>query len=319
MKSSRHRDWPLVFALAVLLTGTAVPGHAAKAGAEVSVVPGMTFAQDLKAKRGYVDTPLGQLHYQQVGSGSKLIVLLHQTPWFHVYYSRAQAALAEQGFRSIAFDLPGYGLSDRLTTPPQIADYADAIHVGLDDLGIDDAVFLGHHTGAAVGVEIARQQPLRVDCLMLHGVPLYTPAEQEKRLVKAHWDQAPSADGQYLARRSQYLSKFVVGSDASRHWSLLTMFIAGPTEWYGHNAVFRYDMDASLLKIEVPVSVLSNGADLLDYTFERVRKLRPDFNYRRLDSESSNMPFDEPIAWVSAVVDELATCLPASLPLDLKD
>ena len=316
MKSSRFHYWHLT----ALLISTLVPVYIDKVAAELTVVPGMPFAHDLRAKRGYVDTPLGQLHYQQVGSGSKLIVLLHQVPWFHIYYSHAQTALAEQGLRSIAFDLPGYGLSDRLTTPPNIADYAEAIHAGLDELGIDTAIFLGHHTGAAVGVEIARQQPQRVDCLLLHGVPLYSHSEQAKRLAKPHWNQKPSADGQYLARRWQYLSQFVVGSDASRHWSLLTMFVAGPTEWYGHNAVFLYDMSAGLLELEVPVSVLGNTADLLDYTFERVRKLRPDFNYRRLNSDSSNMPFDEPIAWVSSVADELGMCHSGSLlPLDLTD
>jgi pimeloyl-ACP methyl ester carboxylesterase len=300
--------WPLAVLLAILLTGTVAHADDASATAQAAVVPGMPFAKDLQAARGYVDTPLGQLHYQQVGSGSKMIVLLHQVPWFHIYYAHAQAALAEHGMRSIAFDLPGYGLSDRLTIPPDIADYATAIRAGLDELGIDVAMIVGHHTGASVGVEIARQQPQRVACLLLHGVALYTPAEQAARLARPHWDQTPTADGGYLARRSQYLADIVVGSDAARHWSLLSMFIAGPTEWYGHHAVFRYDMAESLQNVDVPVSILSNSADLLDFTFDRVRGLRPDFSYRRLQSESSNMPFDDAGAWAAGVADEIGKC-----------
>jgi haloalkane dehalogenase len=294
--------------LVTLLAATVVHADSAGDTAEASVVPGMPFAQDLQAARGYVDTPLGQMHYQQVGSGSKVIVLLHQVPWFHIYYSHAQAALAEHDVRSIAFDLPGYGLSDRLTTPPDIADYSNAIRAGLDELGIANATIVGHHTGATIGVEIARQQPQLVACLLLHGVPLYTPKEQAARLARPHWDQALTADGEYLARRAQYLGNFVVGSDASRHWSLLSMFITGPTEWYGHHAVFHYDMAESLRNIDVPVSILSNAADLLDFTVDRVRDLRPDFNYHRFDSLSSNMPFDDAGAWASGVIDAVGDC-----------
>lgn len=298
----------LVILSVTLLNVISVYADSASDTADVPVVPGMPFVPGLQAERGYVDTPLGQVHYQQVGSGSKVIVLLHQVPWFHIYYSRAQAELAENGLRSIAFDLPGYGLSDRLKTPPEIADYAKAIRAGLDELDITDAIVVGHHTGATVGAEIAIQEPRRVACLLLHGVPLYTPKEQAARLARPHWDQTLTADGDYLARRAQYLGNFVVGSDASRHWSLLSMFITGPTEWYGHHAVFRYDMAESLRNIDVPVGILSNAADLLDFTVDRVRDLRPDFNYHRFDSKSSNMPFDDAGTWALGVIDALGSC-----------
>ena len=56
----------------------------------------------------------------------------------------------------------------------------------------------------------------------------------------------------------------------------------------------------------LPVTVLSNDDDLLDFTFERVRALRPDFVFNHLSAHSSNMAFDEPVPWVAAVVGDAA-------------
>ena len=62
-------------------------------------------------RRGYADTPLGQLHYAETGTGPTLL-LLHQTPrsWDEF---RAVAGLID-GYRIVMPDLPGYGASPSL-------------------------------------------------------------------------------------------------------------------------------------------------------------------------------------------------------------
>jgi hypothetical protein len=67
-------------------------------------------------------------------------------------------------------------------------------------------------------------------------------------------------------------------------------------------------MAATLRALRVPVVVLANGEDLLDYTDARVRELRPDFSYVRVESKSANMVFDEPAAWTRAVVESVQRC-----------
>jgi pimeloyl-ACP methyl ester carboxylesterase len=251
--------------------------------------------------RGYADTPLGQVHYQDVGAGP-VVVLLHQVPWFYVYYTRAQAEFAARGFRTIAIDTPGYGLSARLPSPPDIAAYATAIEAVLAHLKLPRAVVVGHHTGSTIGVELAKAAPRRVQCLVLHGVPLYTAAEAKARLEAEHWDQRYRTDGSHLSDRWTYLGGRIAGSADSVQWSVLSMFIAGEHEWYGHHAVFRYDMAGALAALRVPVVVLNNDLDLLGYTVPRVRALRPDFTIVDLPSRSSNMAFDEPKEWVDAIL-----------------
>jgi pimeloyl-ACP methyl ester carboxylesterase len=269
---------------------------------------------DVRVSRGYADSALGQVHYQEVSprravrESGRTYVLLHQVPWFHLYYTRAQSELAARGHRSIAIDLPGYGMSARPPDPPAIADYADAMAAVLRARGIRRAVVVGHHTGATVGADLALRHPRAVGCLIMHGVPLYTPEQAAARLASPHWDQGYRDDAAHLAERWTYLSGRIAGTPASLHWSVLSLYLAGEREWYGHHAVFRYDMAGTLRALRRPSVVLSNAQDLLDFTFERVRELRPDFGYQRLQGSSSNMAFDEPVTWVEAVTAAAQSC-----------
>jgi pimeloyl-ACP methyl ester carboxylesterase len=276
-------------------------------------------AERAVARRGYVDSSLGQIHYQRVspseGSARQnsetvhptdtpppTYVLLHQVPWSHVYYARAQAELAQRGIHSIAFDTPGYGLSAKPASEPTIADYASALREAMTRLELGRVMLVGHHTGATLSVEIARQQPEAVFGLVLHGVPIYTADEAQARLSAPHWDQTLKADGTHLSDRWLALSSRVAGTPESLHWSVLSLFLAGEQEWFGHHAVFKYPMAESLRALKVPAVVLTNRDDLLDFTLDRVKEIRPDWNYRRLDAQSSNMAFDQPQAWVEALV-----------------
>lgn len=263
----------------------------------------------LRVERGYAPSPLGQIHYQDVGEsrgGTPVYVLFHQVPWFHLYYARAQAELAARGIRSIALDTPGYGLSARPASPPAISDYVAALAAALRHIGIERSVVVGHHTGATLGVEYARQAPESVQCLVGHGVPIYTETEAKARLAAPHWDQSYKPEGGHLSERYTFLSGRVAGSADALHWSVFSLFLAGENEWFGHHAVFKYDMASNLAALKVPMVVLSNPDDLLDFTLERVRAVRPDFGYHRLEGRSSNMAFDEAGDWVEAVTQRVA-------------
>ena len=269
--------------------------------------------EGVRVERGYAPSPLGQIHYQDVGvakDGQSIYVLFHQVPWFHIYYTRAQAELAKRGIRSIAFDTPGYGMSSRPQQPPSIADYASALRAALAHLKIDRAVVVGHHTGVTLGVELARRAPEQVQCLVGHGVPIYSEAEAKARLNNPHWDQSYKPEGAHLSERYTFLSGRLAGSPDALHWSVFSLFLAGPNEWFGHHAVFRYDMADAIKELKVPMIVLSNPDDLLDFTLDRVRALRPDVSYRRLEGTSSNMAFDQPVEWIEAITASVTASCP---------
>ncbi len=96
----------------------------------------MTAAAATEPRQDYVDGPWGQIHVRVDGpaaSGAPTVFLIHQVVWSSAQFKNAQPQLAALGVRSIAVDLPGYGLSDG---PDHVPD-ADAYRGSLDRLRDD--------------------------------------------------------------------------------------------------------------------------------------------------------------------------------------
>lgn len=112
------------------------------------------------------------LHVEDHGSGTP-ILLLHGWPDSTRLWRNQIPFLVSNGFRVIAFDLRGFGRSDK---PEGVAAYAlpnaivDAVGV-LDALGVPTAHVVGHDWGAALAWLIAMFQPDRVDKLVVLSVP----------------------------------------------------------------------------------------------------------------------------------------------------
>jgi len=91
------------------------------------------------------------------------VLCFHGVPVSAWLYRNLLPALAEQGLRGIAFDLPGFGLADR---PPDFAYTWTAFGrfaVGLvDRLGLSRVHLVVHDIGGPVGFELASALPDRV-------------------------------------------------------------------------------------------------------------------------------------------------------------
>jgi len=68
--------------------------------------------------------------------------------------------------RSIVFDLPGFGSSDA-PTRGSIAGYARDVAEGLEMLGVESFVLVGHSLGGAIAAALAELMPDRVRALLL--------------------------------------------------------------------------------------------------------------------------------------------------------
>jgi pimeloyl-ACP methyl ester carboxylesterase len=117
-------------------------------------------------KRGYADTPEGQIHYTTAGEGEPLL-LLHQTGSSRQYW-KLMPLLAER-YRTFAPDNLGSGNSDPLPPNVQIADLARSMIHFIDFLGIEKAHIFGFHTGNKIATEMAVMWPSRVDHVILCG------------------------------------------------------------------------------------------------------------------------------------------------------
>jgi pimeloyl-ACP methyl ester carboxylesterase len=127
-------------------------------------------------KRGYADTPEGQIHYMTAGDGRPLL-LLHQTGSGR-QFSKLMPLLAEK-YKTFAPDNLGSGNSDPLPPNVEIADLARATVHFMDSLGIERAHVFGFHTGNKIATEMAAAWPSRVDRLILCGHTHSIMAEHE--------------------------------------------------------------------------------------------------------------------------------------------
>ncbi|MBM3514201.1 MAG: alpha/beta hydrolase [Alphaproteobacteria bacterium] len=254
----------------------------------------------MKGHKSYAGTPLGQVHVRDLGQGPA-VLLLHQTPWFSVQYALIQPLLAEAGIRAITIDTPGYGLSDLPSNPPKIENYADNITAVLDHLGLASVVICGHHTGALIAAAFAHRHAARTKGAILHGIPLYTADERTTRLAAPHWSQEPKRDGSHLSERFAMIRDRIAAPGATLegiHWSVMSFFIAGPLEWYGHHAAFTYDAAPAIREMKPKTLLISNVEDMLHPMTPRVTATRPDFEYKEMPGNAHALT-DQPEAWVS--------------------
>ena len=156
-------------------------------------------------KRGYADTPQGQIHYTTAGEGEPLL-LLHQTGSSRHFW-KLMPLLAEK-YRTFSPDNLGSGNSDPLPPNVQIADLARSIIDFMDFLGIEKAHIFGFHTGNKIGTEMAVAWPSRVDRLILCGHTHSIMAEHEALNAALRAVVAPSLrkfepepDGSHLVKQ----------------------------------------------------------------------------------------------------------------------
>ncbi|MDB5856438.1 MAG: putative alpha/beta hydrolase, partial [Ramlibacter sp.] len=111
------------------------------------IVPSLT------STRGYAASRRGQLHFVEAGSGPVLVMVPHAGRSGRMFAN--VIPLLAQNFRVIVFDVPGTGLS--VSPPPgdiSIADLADCLMDGLDDLNVDRFSIFGLHGGNKVGASM---------------------------------------------------------------------------------------------------------------------------------------------------------------------
>lgn len=216
----------------------------------------------LRIERLFVDVPAGTIHCAICGEG-RAVLLLHQTPRSWDEFRDVLPRLGRR-FQAIAMDTIGFGDSSR---PPleedSIERWAEVAVQLLDALDIGRAVVVGHHTGAAIAVELAAMHGSRVDAVVLSAPPFVDAEYRATYTGPPVVDRVERrADGSHLGelwriRRPWYpdgdidlLERFVV--DALK---------AGPRAAHGHTVVARYRMEERLPRVRCPALVVAPTDD----------------------------------------------------------
>uniref|UniRef100_A0A5B6Z1G4 Putative bifunctional epoxide hydrolase 2-like n=1 Tax=Davidia involucrata TaxID=16924 RepID=A0A5B6Z1G4_DAVIN len=125
----------------------------------------------------YVQVNGLKLHVAEIGTGTSVVVFLHGFPeiWYTWRYQMITAANA--GYRAIAPDFRGYGLSDPPSEPEKtsFSDLLSDLLGILDSLSIPKVFLVGKDFGASPAYHFALFHPERVSGVVTLGVPFMPP------------------------------------------------------------------------------------------------------------------------------------------------
>lgn len=111
------------------------------------------------------------IHYTELGQGAPVIFLQGSGPgasgWLNFRYNAQH--FADNGFRAIIPDLPGFGDSDKPERDYSLAFFAESMLEFADQLDLEKFALVGNSLGGAVALQMALLQPQRVSQLILMG------------------------------------------------------------------------------------------------------------------------------------------------------
>ncbi|NUU03523.1 alpha/beta fold hydrolase [Herbaspirillum robiniae] len=124
-------------------------------------------------KQSFVDANNLRFHITQQGEGP-LVLLCHGFPETAHAWRHQLAGLARAGYRAVAPDMRGFGLSD---SPDEVERYSSFELVGdlvalVDALGARNAVIVGNDWGATIAWQAAQLRPDRFRGVVALGVPM---------------------------------------------------------------------------------------------------------------------------------------------------
>nr|XP_043609707.1 AB hydrolase superfamily protein YfhM-like [Erigeron canadensis] len=148
-----------------------------------------------KVEHKYIQVNGVNLHVADIGfESSPAVILLHGFPEIWYTWRHQMIAIANAGFRAIAPDFRGYGLSDEPPEPEKAtyADFVNDIVSILDSLSISKVFVIAKDFGTWVAYSFVRLYPDKVAGVATLGMAFMPPV--------AYKPQVPLPEGFYVQR-----------------------------------------------------------------------------------------------------------------------
>ncbi len=155
-----------------------------------SIVPSL--AQTGEVNHRFVQVNGIRMHFAEQGQGP-LVILAHGFPELWYNWRHVLPALAAAGYHAVAPDMRGYGQTD---APIDIAAYSQTQAVGdmvglVHALGYEQAVIIGHDTGASTAANCAILRPDMFRAVVQLSVPYSARVKEAPRPSEANRRRVP--------------------------------------------------------------------------------------------------------------------------------
>jgi pimeloyl-ACP methyl ester carboxylesterase len=228
-------------------------------------------------------------------------VLLHESPLSSMAYSATLPHLGRVA-RAIAFDTPGYGMSDGPQDVAEIPDYAATLLEAIDGLGIERFAVAGVHTGASLAVQLAVQAPDRVTHAVLSGVPVWSKEERERYLTSWSPPVAIDPHGEHLRWAWERYVRIWGGPPELLHLGASTLLANLSYYHLAYQAAFRYDPLPDLPRMDCPVLLYTASEDLLITSDEIAVEHFPNAVLERVKGFVGQLPMRAPEEYARRVL-----------------
>jgi len=235
-----------------------------------------------------------RMFFRSVGDvDGPVVVLVHGLVISSRYMEPLALALAANGYRVLAPDLPGYGESviGSPRSALSIQSLSDALFLWLTTMNVGKASFIGNSFGCQVLTMLAVRHPAVVDRLVLQGLTV----DADARNLFTQISRA------FLnGRRERQRSSADIGRvDYAK---------AGP--WRALTSMYRLIRDrveTRLPLIQAPCLILQGNRDLVVPTpwAQRACDLLPNGQFRLLEGATHTMNYVYPFSFAQAVADFL--------------
>ena len=213
--------------------------------------------------RAYAEVDGRQLHYRRAGDPAlPVVLLLHQAPSHSAMYEPLMERLGDR-FCLIAPDTPGFGNSDALEGECDIEAFAGCFASLLQCLEIEKCLVFGHHTGAAIAVQLASGFPGLCSALALSG-PTLLSEDMRQTLPQLASPFPVEEEGGHLLKMWQRIRDKDQNAPLELIQREVLSAIASGNNYQGsYRAVCRQDFAAGLQTLQCPVLVFAGDEDAL--------------------------------------------------------
>jgi len=199
------------------------------------------------------------------GQGDTAVFLLHGVGGGKEAWAHNQLVFASHGFRTVAWDMPGYGESPTVQ-PYDTAALAGALADLIEHTGVRRNVVLGHSMGGMVAQELAALHPALVQGLILSASsPAFGKADGIWQQEFLHSRFAPLDQGRGMAGLAHDLvpGMFAPDADPDRIAEAAALMARVPPESYraALSAIVSFNRLDKLAAIAVPTLCLAGQLD----------------------------------------------------------